>query len=100
MSHTEEKKRVLVPGVQRERIKFAEGISGTADKLALNLLTVLFTNEELRRGNCTTHKRADLIVLRLNAIRCKFQYWCLYNIVFTMHVYIAFWSTKVQNACS
>ncbi len=41
MSHTEEKKRVWVPGVQQERIKFAEGISGTADKLALNLLMVL-----------------------------------------------------------
>ncbi len=82
MSTSEEKKRVLVPGVEQERIKFAEGISGTADKLALNLLTVLFTNEELRRGNCTTPRRADIVVLddsKCNAIRCTFHYWCLYN---------------------
>ena len=50
----------------------AENVSSSASRLAVNLLTSLFTPEELGSGNCTKPNRSDIVLLdqkKIQAIR-------------------------------
>ena len=63
---------VFINGVARVSILQAEALSFTAPKLAVNLLTSLFTHEELASGNCTKAIRDDISLLdpiKLQGIR-------------------------------
>ena len=58
--------------ISREAVLNAESISATANKLAVNLLSVLFTQQELATGNCTKPSRDDIFLLdqeKIQAIR-------------------------------
>ena len=44
-------------------VMHAENISPTARKLPLNLLSAVFTHEELATGNCTKPTRTDIMLL-------------------------------------
>lgn len=62
-------------GVSPFAIIEAENGASTAAKLAVNLLTALFSHEELSTGNCTKANRADIKVLdpeKIHAIRSKY----------------------------
>lgn len=59
-------------GVSPLAVIRAENISTTASKLAVNLLTTLFTQEDLATGNCTRPNRNDIKILdqyKIQAIR-------------------------------
>jgi hypothetical protein len=61
-------------GVSPSAILEAENGASTAAKLAVNLLTTLFSHEELATGNCTKANRADIKVLdpeKIHAIRSE-----------------------------
>ena len=50
----------------------AENVSTSPNKLAVNLLTALFSHEELSTGNCTKAMRSDIVLLdqeKIQAIR-------------------------------
>lgn len=52
----------------------SETRSNTPEKLAISLLLLLFSPEELQHGNCTKSAREDIMQLdteRLWAIKCK-----------------------------
>ena len=51
------------PGITMQSIKEAENCSPTPQKLALNLLTALFSIEELATENCTKALREDIQLL-------------------------------------
>ena len=68
------RQKVVLPGVPQAKILEAERLTDTPEKLALALLLILFTQEELSQGNCTKPMRADIQQLdseRLWAIKCK-----------------------------
>ena len=46
-------KRVEIPGLTREMLSAAENAGTTPEALAVQLLTAIFTDEELQTGNCT-----------------------------------------------
>ena len=50
----------------------AENTASTPEKLAVSLLTSLFTHDEIAQGNCTTPIRTDIVLLdqlKVQAIR-------------------------------
>lgn len=54
------------------KIRQAENARKTAESLAVNLLLAMFSEEELKKGNCTTPRREDITLLdqnRVSAIR-------------------------------
>ena len=54
------------------KIRQAENASKTAESLTVNLLLTMFSEEELKKGNCTTPRREDITLLdqnRVSAIR-------------------------------
>ena len=55
-SHLSEGRKIWIEGVKQERINAAESVSYNADKLALNLLSALFSTTDLATGNCTSTK--------------------------------------------
>lgn len=64
---------MVVEGVSSSQVVRAENVSPNASKLAVNLLTVLFTQEQLATGNCTKPNRSDIELLdqhKVEAIRC------------------------------
>ena len=64
--------------VDKTKIQRAENISQTPEALAVNLLLALFTDDELRKGNCTTPRRKDIVLLdqnRVQAIRGMAVLW-------------------------
>ena len=56
-------KKIYIEGISANLISHAENVSATPEKLAVNLLTVLFKHEELATGNCTRPKRDDICIL-------------------------------------
>ena len=56
-SHHSEGKKVWTEGAHPERVSAAVSVSYDAEKLALNLLSALFTLTELATGNCTQPKK-------------------------------------------
>ena len=61
-----------IPGVTREMISAAENMGTTPKALSVQLLTAIFTDEELQRGNCTKPRKAGIVQLdqiKLKAIR-------------------------------
>ena len=63
---------ILIQNLKRESVLHAEVTANSPQKLALNLLEVLFTHEELSTGNCTKPMRADIKILdstKLQGIR-------------------------------
>ena len=54
---------VVLDDISNDAILHAEAISTSAQKLAINLLSVLFTQEEISTGNCTKPNREDIKVL-------------------------------------
>ena len=70
-----ERQRVELKGVHQSEVQAVERRSSeTPERLALGLLLLLFTSEELSTGNCTKPVRKDIKQLdaeRLWAIRCK-----------------------------
>ena len=68
------RQKVVLPGVHQAKILEAERLTDTPEKLALALLLLLFTQDELGQGNCTKPTRPDIQQLdseRLWAIKCK-----------------------------
>lgn len=47
----------------------AENISDTPAKLAVNLLSALFTHDEIAGGNCTKATREDILLLDQEKIK-------------------------------
>ena len=68
-THVSEERKVWIEGINADRVANAETISPSAEKLAINLLTVLFGVEELATGNCTVPKRSDIHLLDQKKIR-------------------------------
>ena len=65
---------VLIRNVSHEQLLDVEWRCSTPEKLALGLLQLLFTPEELKSGNCTKPIHSDIEQLdteRLWAIKCK-----------------------------
>ena len=54
------RQKVILPTVQQPKVTEAERLTDTAEKLALALLLLLFTHDELRQGNCTKPMRSDI----------------------------------------
>ena len=52
----------LIPGKAQMEIKIIEGTSKTPQKLALKLLGLLFTKEELKVGSCTPCKGHTVLI--------------------------------------
>ena len=50
------------------KIRQAENASKTAESLAVNLLLAMFSEEELKKGNCTTPRREDIFLLDQNRV--------------------------------
>ncbi len=74
-SHISEGRKVWIEGVDADKVVSAETLSPSPDKLAVNLLMVLFSMTEVASGNCTTPKRSDIHLLdqkMIGAIRCKY----------------------------
>ncbi len=66
---------ILIENVARENVVHAENISDSPQKLAINLLKVLFTHQEISHGNCTKPNRDDITILnptKIQAIRGKY----------------------------
>ena len=66
--------KVILPQFTQAQILDIERKNDAPEKLAIGLLQLLFTTEELSRGNCTKPVRGDIQQLdseRLWAIRCK-----------------------------
>ena len=61
--------RVRLTDIQSAAVMHAENISANAKKLAVNLLSVLFSHEELAVGNCTKPVREDIMLLDPEKIR-------------------------------
>ena len=60
-SNLSENRKVWVQKADATKVQTAEIISRTPVKLALNLMTTLFSEEELARGNCTPTKGRELL---------------------------------------
>ena len=56
------------------KIKQAENTSKSAEALAVNVLLVMFTEDEPRNGNCTTSRRADIALLVSEQGVCRKRY--------------------------
>ena len=64
----------VLMGITREQLWSAENSGITPEKLAVNLLLILFSEAELARGNCTKPQREDIQLLdqyKISAIRGK-----------------------------
>ena len=64
--------RVFVKGITQDAIVMAENSGATPERLAVNLLTVLFTETELANGNCTKPRKDGIMQLdgtKVKAIR-------------------------------
>ena len=65
-------KRVEIPGLTREMLSTAENAGTTPEALAVQLLTAIFTDEELQTGNCTKPRKSGIVQLdqvKIKAIR-------------------------------
>ena len=68
------KTNIWIPNIKMEQLLNVERCSSTAEKLAVGLLLLLYTREELRSGNCSKPIRSDIQQLdpeRLWGIKCK-----------------------------
>ena len=68
---------VWIEGADPESVSAAESVSYDAEKLALNLLSALFTLTELATGNCTQPKKDCYHLLdqkKIHGIRRMFVY--------------------------
>lgn len=76
-SHHSEGKKVWIEGADPERVSAAESVSYDAEKLALNLLSALFTFTKLASGNCTKPKKGCYNLLdqrKIHGIRRMFVF--------------------------
>lgn len=65
----------MIEGISPTVVQYAESVSSTPARLAVNLLTALFSQEELATGNCTKPNRDDIKLLdqtKIQAIRGNF----------------------------
>ena len=65
--------RVTLSSFSQAQVREVERRNETVEKLAKGLLQLLFTNDELARGNCTKPTRPDITRLdseRMWAIKC------------------------------
>lgn len=53
-------KNVTLQCVTKEQLLDVERRTGTAEKLAVGLLQLLFSHEELKTGNCSKPVRSDI----------------------------------------
>ena len=66
--------KVVLSSVTQSQVVDIDRKNDTVEKLAVGLLLLLFTHEELGRGNCTKPVRGDIEQLdseRLWAIKCN-----------------------------
>ena len=61
--------RVIVRNVPRHVIRTAENSSSTPEKLAVSLLQALFSEDELRHGNCSQPRREGILLLDQEKVR-------------------------------
>ena len=69
-------RQVYIESISPTVVMHAENVSTNPAKLAVNLLTCLFTPEQLATGNCTKPNRQDIELLdqkMVQAIRGKLQ---------------------------
>ena len=80
---------MLLLCVTRDQLVDTERKHDTPQKLALGLLLLLFSTDELAHGNCTKPVWADILQLdseRLLAIKCKlFKYYHLCILTLLAH---------------
>ena len=68
--------KIFIPERTQMEIKTVEAISKTPRKLALKLLGLLFTKDELKEGLCTPCKGRKLLNQEyIEGIRCKSIVW-------------------------
>ena len=93
-----EGENVYIDGVVPARVISSEFMAKSPEKLALNLLGVFFTQDQLTKGNCTpTPDHKDLLDPRIiNGIRCKcilcnnlFTRVCIYHLLMTQFFFSA-----------
>lgn len=71
-------KHIVIDNVPQWKVKAKETASSKASSLALKLMDVFFTREELAKGNCTeTDGRELLRPTVIEGIRCKFVFVCI-----------------------
>ena len=69
------RQKVVLHNFTQAQVLNTERKTSTQEQLAVSLLQLLFTTEELSKGNCTKPVREDILQLdseRLWAIKCKF----------------------------
>lgn len=74
-THHSEGKKVWIEGADQDWVRAAETRSYSAEKLAINLLTALYSLDELSTGSCTEPKKVNIKLLnqkKLAGIRRKF----------------------------
>ena len=75
---------VSVDGVPQWKVKAKEASSTKASSLALKLMEVFFTKEELAQGNCTEAEGRELLSPDvINGIRCRFHFYYFFFIILT-----------------
>ena len=65
---------MVLKHVTKEQLLDVDRRAATAEKLAVGLLQLLFSQDELRSGNCSKPTRPDIMQLdseRLWAIKCE-----------------------------
>ena len=67
-------KRVEIPGLTKDAVASAENASASPEALAVQLLLVLFTEDELAHGNCTKPRKSGIVLLDPCRLRAKRGY--------------------------
>ena len=83
------KDKVVIPEVTQEKVICTESQNNTPEKLAVALLLLLFSREELAHENCTKPIRGDIHQLDTNqlwAIKCK-KHFTYMNTLLTFFVF-------------
>ena len=99
-SHVNEGKRIWVVDGDEKKVAIAESISDTPAKLAVALLSALFSKQEIAAGNCTpAPSRQTLNPINITGIRSKFpklnqQYFIMINNSFFSAPHVQISSTK------
>lgn len=66
---------MIIARINQSKVTAAERLTNTPEKLALSLLLLLFSQDELSKWNCSKPMRSDIKQLdaeRLWAIKCNY----------------------------
>ena len=63
------REKIFIKDIDAQGIMHAENISNSPQKLAVNLLSAMFSHTELAGGNCTKAIRDDILLLDQKKIR-------------------------------